>query len=419
MLAALVGAQQGIGLTAPTKALYIDGLDVLYQPGTPGALYGVPIETIQLTEAGPGQVSSMSFTIEDPNGVISLQAGGFVRFHDITRDLPLFTGFLETFAPEAPGTIRQIAVTCVGIEAVLDWMIVPSLTIADGTNSFSAIRAAVAAAIGVGVPIKTAGVDAEAYLAGGGNTGDASRQAYPVAGLVPIGSGGNTTVHAVTVTSQTLRQAIQSILDNNLSNYVGWTGAFAHMPIAATLSVDFYGGLRTTFLYYDGTNGYADYPGLTVSSAGPLYPTATEHTTNAGSAVRQVVVTGGNAAGSGTFTDGTGLPGLVATISDTSLLTRDAAFAAAQAYINANGSSIAGSVTLDGVTNIGSQGAENRAGGQVTVTDTALGISGYKTNIAQIDKTFLPSGSEVWTLTYGTTAIGSQFLRRLTRAVLG
>jgi hypothetical protein len=66
MLAAIVAWQQNGGLPTRPFALYLDGVDVIWKPGQIGNAYSVPIESVVLVEAAPGQVSSLEFTIEVP-----------------------------------------------------------------------------------------------------------------------------------------------------------------------------------------------------------------------------------------------------------------------------------------------------------------------------------------------------------------
>jgi hypothetical protein len=59
-----LGAVTAAALTdhsARAYGLYVNGLDLIKQPSVPG--YGVPIDSIHVREAGPGGVSSMSFTV--------------------------------------------------------------------------------------------------------------------------------------------------------------------------------------------------------------------------------------------------------------------------------------------------------------------------------------------------------------------
>src|SRR5258706_299210 len=83
---------------ARAKSLWIDGLDVLLEPGQTGMPYGCPIETIEVTEAGPGGVSSLNFDIIDLASEVVMAEGQLVRFWDHTLDAPLFLGFIQSWA---------------------------------------------------------------------------------------------------------------------------------------------------------------------------------------------------------------------------------------------------------------------------------------------------------------------------------
>jgi hypothetical protein len=80
--------------------------------------------------------------------------------------------------------------------------------------------------------------------------------------------------------------------------------------------------------------------------------------------------------------------------------------------------SISGTVRSENTNNVGSVGAEVRAGMGLTLTDPNIPLTAYVARMQQIEKRFLDNGDEDWTITYGVVASGSQYIRRLTRAVI-
>jgi hypothetical protein len=203
-------------------SLWIDGLDVIRKPGTTGNGYGTLIETVEVTEAGPGRVSAMTFTIEDPLIEVTVASGAYVVLWDHTNDVPAFAGFLMTprYQPEAIG--RVIACRAIGIEAILDWATVASFTPPSATFLGTAIQAAVAAAaMPPGVPALNSTAAA------------ASSQANPI-GITSLPP----TV-ATAVGPGTLRQVIQAMIDRASTGYLG-----TEAGTVVNFTIDAYGGLR-------------------------------------------------------------------------------------------------------------------------------------------------------------------------------
>src|SRR5437764_337656 len=112
-IAAAIMNNLNVGLSR-TKSLCIDGLDVLRNPTSTGNTFAVPIESIQVIEAGPGQVSGLSFVIEDPQGEVSIVAGQYVLFMDNVLDMPIFAGWVASYDVSAFGVGRAIKVECDG-----------------------------------------------------------------------------------------------------------------------------------------------------------------------------------------------------------------------------------------------------------------------------------------------------------------
>jgi hypothetical protein len=377
--------------------LTLDGVDVLKNPTTTGNTFGASIESIALSEAGPGQVSRLSFTLDDPAGEVGLQEGASVWFMDLARDVPLFAGWVESFEPTAWGLGRTVDVSCVGIEIVLDWRYVPTaITFSATTTAATAIQSLAEAAIGIGVPLRV-----------GATSIGPSTLALPIGGL-------NSSLNVpATVGPGTLRQCLIDYLRAVVA-------AFGTTVLKDwQVTVDFRGGLRVQWV--DATTGAwtpSDYAAINVSAVAGILPSGTRHRTNSTGASRQVYVSGGNAAGTGVVAGGSSRPGPVAVLSDPNSLDATYLQIAGGAYLAANGTTIAGEVTVDDGLNVQVVGSERRAGMQLTLTDPNLGLTNYTAPIVQIDKTFAPSGVETWTIRYGRIVSGMQYLRRLTRAAL-
>lgn len=306
---AAVIATQLTDHSARSKRLCFDGQDMLLSDRTATAnRAGIPLETITVTEQGPGGVSSLSCSIDDPLIAVQLAEGQAVEYWDITRDRPLFLGFIQALSIYPQGTGRRIDVTCVGIEALLDWMIVPACTIPAGTWMAAAIQSLVYQATGVGWTLR-------AFTQPSGLE-DYGSQPYPIAGLFP---GFPATTDVVSVDGVTLREACLQVIDTCNTWYTG-TGA--------AVTIDFYSGVRLF-----NVNGPS--PSSSVITISAQSDMATMHIDNnpvpgagylstqglnvhldQGGITRGVYIQGANAAGTGLVSDGSGVPGPVATMSE-------------------------------------------------------------------------------------------------------
>lgn len=394
-LAPVVAAALNVGLPTRPKGLYVDGLDILGNSGR--TAYGVAIESIELTEAGPGQVSALSFVIDDPTLAVAAGLMTRVLLVDIARDVILFAGFVRSFAMTPLGVGRRIAVECVGLESVLDWMIVPAVNIAAGVDVYAAVGTMLGLATGIGVPIRL-------------GTSPTPGNPTTLTSSVALGSSPSPLSYAVAFGGGSLRQALSAVLDSNLgiwppgSGIVGWN-----------LTVDFYGNLRCWYTASPFDMSSTDFGPLTISVAASRPPANLQHRTDMGSAARGAYVAGGAAAGSGLVGDGTGIPGPVALIRNTDSLVREDKLAIGQQYLTSRGATVGGTVECEENVNIGSVAAQVRPGSLVTITDAQAGLLAYTTPISEIRKRFYPSGAETWTIAYGSLETGTQLLRRLTR----
>ena len=80
----LMAEMFGTGLTGTGShpyCLFIDGLDVIKQPGTAGSIFGTDIDSIKVHEV-MGQAPRMEFMIDDPAGALSPGRGANVYFCD-------------------------------------------------------------------------------------------------------------------------------------------------------------------------------------------------------------------------------------------------------------------------------------------------------------------------------------------------
>jgi hypothetical protein len=383
-----LGAVLGAALTdhsAHPFTLTVGGLDIIRDPGTGGNKYGVPVDSITVDVATPGTISSMSFDFADPLGAQTLSLGDRVEFWDNNLGEPMFVGWLITasYRPSHGGQGRTAECQALGIETVLDWASVPSVTFAASTPGWDAVQTLCGMAQYAGTGLRYA------FQFGGGVGGN-----YLGDLAHPLGDFGGLTTTAGTVTpAGTLRSAIQYLLDNG-------RGGIVNLQTAELfVTVDFYGGLRG---WYQRANTYTDMPDdyatmtVTDTVGSSLNATDLQHVEDAGSVVRAVRVIGGNAAGTGTVSDGTGLPGRVSTIVDSTILTADAMAGRGAAEIANNVQTARGTFTLDDISPI----AAIHPGSQLVLTDTASSATGtYR--LSGLGRTFHSSGRQVWTVNYG------------------
>jgi len=392
--------------SARAYTLTVGGSDMNVTGQSPAA-YKVPIESIQITEEGPGGVSGMDFDIWDPDREVVLTEMARVEFWDVTNSLPLFAGFVQSWG--VSGIIgRTLAVHCIGIEAVLDWMLIPAeMTFADGSRTNAAIQALYANATGIGVPLRAFTTDTGTLASG--------NQALPIGDLDLISGGYAHIVGPITVTAtSTLRDAITFVMENSETS--------VNDRLIGAVTVDFWTGLRVwlregvIFGTSYGPIPPSDYIDLTVAdnpSGAFLAATQLDHDTDAAGVPRGVFIQGGNAAGTGLVSDGTGIPGPIASLSDSLILTAAARDRAGTAYLADKGLAIRGSFTLENFAST----TNRRAGSPLTLSSTAAGLAGFQSTIVSISKRFI-AARQTWTVAYGGLRPSAiRQLRRFTRAV--
>lgn len=384
--------------------LTVAGVDVLKSPAINGGnAYGVDPASVSITENGPGGVSSMEFTIEDPLGVVTIPSpGDEVVFWVANLNEPEFGGYVQARTLTVNGIGRNIVVTCQGYEAILDWaVLLADVTLASGLTVQDAILSVAALAEG------TFGLRAF------GSAG-ASSQAQPVAQIAQKIGPNATLAYAVTITAGTsLRSALDQIGTAGLLAPTG-AGLTDPSPAVVLFSVDFWRGLRA--LKTTTAAWAADYNTLTISDtvAGPIRAEGLQDTTDGSSIVRGIWITGANAAGTGYMDDGTGLPGRIAYLTDTTIDTAQKLANAQVAYLGKYGASRRGTFRLTDWTPT----AMIRAGSAVSITDAQVSMAAVVDHIFSIRKSFYSNLDQDWQVTYGGLAPSAMTLvRRLTRTI--
>lgn len=404
---ALIGAAlQGTNVYA--YGLYVGGNNVLLEPGIGGNRFGVPQDTITVTEAGFGGVSSMTFTLEDPTIENTISIGDDVLYLKHSETLPEFRGWVQRWTVKPWGIGRMIEIECIGVEALLDWMIIPSLTITAGAygggppgSVGELVQRVVNAAVGPGVPLNIA-VDAA-------NSGGQLTK--------PIGGGGLATNLAsdLVITGQTLREGLRMLSDALYSPAAG-------VPQWGIFTIDYLFGLRWIVLERAFPDRIpVDYDDLTITdtTAGPIIGAGPSHEVDSASVTRAVYVKGGNANGTGLVTDGSGKVGAFAILEDAAILTNAARDAAGLAYLRDKSFSVRGDVTRQTFIDPSTVTDHVQALSNVVFTDAQLSLSGVTYRIAQIEKHYHGANLETWTISYGGMPPSfPNAVRRLTRDVL-
>lgn len=412
-LAPVIAASLSAGLPSRSLALWVGGVDMIREPGAPdGTRYGTDIDSIEVIEAGLNGVSTMTFVVHDPSNELVVNLGDPVLFQDLDLNLPLFAGFVSWWEYRVVGISRDLEIRAVGIEAVLDWVSIPSLTIPAGTTWETAAVSLLGQALGCGAVVRAAlSADTSSRYTGG------------VANL----SGGFTTGYAIVLANASIRDALQEIGASLPINY-------PPTSLLGDATIDAWGNLRAPLLAVGGGGiggegyafyGWGEYSQLvTVNATGSASPAADEASLgqDGSNIVRAVYVVGGNAAGSGLVPDGTGIPGPIAIVSNNDSTSEDLKRQVAAEYFGVRNRSgwARGSFRWVEYTNPSTLGASSwrHAGGTVQVTDSILGLAAA-TNIGpstRIRKRYRSSGVEEWEIFYGDQPPSmARETRRLTR----
>jgi hypothetical protein len=371
--------------TARPYTLTVGGVDLDISKILPATSWSIPLESISIEEEGfGGSVSGMDFDIYDPGRVVSIADSAEVIFHDNTNNRHLFRGFVGFAKPvtEAAGQ-RTIKVSCVGLEAVLDWRVIPSdTTFAAGSYAVDGIQTLVAVATGVGVPLRSGS---------GFDTGGNQDETVGMFGLTDLGVRFPRPLEvAVTVAAgSTLRQGIETLCAATRTYRLDTSF------LSPVVSVDFAGGIRV----FDRRDPPTDYGTLTIGEAlGTQAATRVELESDAISVPHQAYIKGGNAAGSGPVTDGTGIPGPTIFLQDDTITTAAQKQALGESTLDQTNLSDRLTVELEGYVPT----ADVHTGWNVAVTNTSLGLAGDTFLIYAITKRFVTgSGRQDWTITAG------------------
>lgn len=361
-----------------TKGLWLAGTDVIAQPTTPPT-YAVPMESVRIDHQGPGGVSSMDFDVEcytvPPN--VPVSDGMEVRFYNFTDSEYLFYGFVDHVdivnLTGSRGTVYHV--TCVGIEAVLDWsQLAADLTVPAGLDLAAAVQSVFANCTGTSL------YRIRSFATTGGTSNDTT----------PIASGGITLQNAITISAgTTLREGIRSVVAQ----------AFPTGSSSAWLwTIDFQGNLRLAQASLISNWDFFAVNNDTAAGTGP----AESLSYGIDAAQYHAVLVKGTGV-TAFVSDGTGKEGPIATLNDASITTVAQAQAAGLFYLNGYSQTARGSFERQdrAPQGIGGGTPYGKPGGGVFVTDTRLGLSAVYFTVKSVQKTFNPSQRENWTLAFG------------------
>lgn len=400
--AAVIATQLQAGLTPGLYSLTLDGLNIIDNPANS---YGVDPSTVTIVEAGPGDVSSMTFVIDDTLSSVTVSPGQGVLMWDLGLDVPLFCGFVESYSIRDFGLGRSITVQCVGIEAVLDWLYVPSLTFPVGWNSVEGWQYILSMAYSIGVPLNAARVNSFSTV--DHPVGDAAAVSAP---------------SAFTLAGGSLRQVLEAYRDAFAATAPAAASFFANIQF----TVDYWSGLRVfqaSFLSSGLTvTSMTDHATVTVTTAADPRPSDTEHRVGSAAARQAIVTQGANVT---RVLDGSGIPGPFVSQSSADATTEDGRVLLGTAMLNGQGPAYNGQTTLSmtraalATAGPGTATAQRRPGSQFVFTEPNVGVSGLKTFIQSIRKSFADSGEETWVITYGgpLRQSGAALIRKLTAGV--
>jgi len=393
-------------------SLVVGGLDVIAEAGSPGNRLGTPIDTIRVTEAGPGGVSALVATVNDPAAAFAVAEGTEVSYWDLANNVCLFRGEVTNYGsdPRVGGQGREVSIECTGVEALLDWAIVPpGVQIANGVRIPHNIGLmAQRFEPRLKAPSQPSGMASAPFTRSG-------TFSFPIGSMARPAEPSLATQFATAVSvAGTLRQVIGQILELGSWLDLG-TGAFPGEPVAALVTVDFYYGLRVW--EDDPSLQPDDYTTLTIvdTHAGPIRADGLSVRVDWSGVFRSVTVVGLAGTVYGPFSDGSGIRGRGGLINDTTITTEDVARTRGVGLMAQVRATSRGSFSLEDWT----PPTTVHAGSLVSITDAATGLATTH-RIMQIDKSFLPSGRQTWRVTFGGLAAPSltRLIRRLTRESL-
>ncbi len=416
MAGAALIATQLTDRTTRYKRLNIGGgPDVLSQPSGSAYRFAVKQDSIEVDEQGPGGVSSMHFTIADPYLEMTLQEMADVEFWDITNNRPIFRGFLTGFEIEPTAVGRDIVCTCTGIEALLDWMLVPSLTIPAGTRLDDVIQALAANATGIGWPLRAFAVNSVSVPTGG----VASSQSNPVSSYGTSLTAASL-ANDLVLDGQSLREACLLAIQGSQT----WNGG----DVGGYVSIDFYSGFRfhkgypstgTGINLIEPATDYATFELENTVASTRNVSEAVGFAFDSGAVVRGVYIKSTTAAGSGLVPDGSGIPGPIAYISDDTSTTAAIRNTIGIAYLAQFSQSVRASASFTPMDATLLAANNYRPGSYFDFYADAQTISTTtRFSLFSIRKTYPAGAYENWVVTFGGFAASApRQTRRLTRAV--
>jgi hypothetical protein len=378
------------GPTNQKYGLYIDSLNV--RPFT-------RLDSIELTEAGPGDVSSLTFVIEDPTAVIPLPAAGATVLHwDQTLDAPLFSGYVNDYSVRVMGVGRTITVNAAGLETLLDWIAIPSTTPRDPVTGLLASDgnpAPVGNVLSYLVTTTAQDSDGRTDLYGPvpAGVGTANGNAtYPIGILnAPGPFFADVTSVGVPVGPGSLRAGLEDLI--KAAHY----GTFLDPSpyIDAVVTVDFYRRLRV-FLRSGRPDDWTD---MTINDtvAGPQRSESINYEVHPADVVRSVYVNG-SGAGQGWVTDGSGIFGRQAVIDSPTSTTAKRMEQVGALYLATQKALVRGTLTISDWT---PPNATVHPSSTITITDAQVSLTAQTYAIAEIRKTFNGAGKQNWEIVFG------------------
>lgn len=379
--AAVVGAALNGGAIRP-YGLFVGGLDV--RPN-------VPLNyAITVVEAGPGEVSSIGFTIEDTDGTIPIPAAGSeIRLQDLILDYPIFSGYLNTCQVEPyPAVGKLMTIDGTGLEALIDWAKLPATDLGGSDISPPTLRFTLAwlaqqnpqVNLIAPEPPSAGPIDGDATWPIGILNSPAALKIWATGGpyVTPLGS---------------LRGALVYAGRNSWSGSFLVVGFYADMVV----TVDFYRRLR---IFRRG-HAPADYTDLTVNdvASGTYVASNLQWIVAPGEVVRSVYVQGAPGVAAW-FNDGTGIFGPQETISDPTATEVSRLTKTATDYLAAQAALVRGTLTLEGyVPTVGTI----HPGSSLIITDANLGLAAASYQIFRITKTFRAGGRQDWRIDFGNS----------------
>lgn len=404
MLAPILATNPSTPASPARYGLWLDGLDVIREPATSGLRrWGARAESVDLRVAGSGGVSSMSFTISDPTGAVTVADGMTVRLHDHVNDIPMFYGWIDHFETRLLGIGREIEVAAIGADALLDWAVTDYDVTLKGFSGAVPADQATLQHTGIASLVAACGGIGELRVSFDPANPD-STYAHPIEELLQVAFPNDVVIPA----GVTLREGIARM------------AAAASQPLPAGS-----GATNQVFVWVDPTLGLrviaddgsppgrtGDGTNLIIGTASLRKPTQHEYAIDATAVVRAVRVVGTGA--TATVTDGTGKRGRKVVIRDTSLTTVDQCANAGATYLAGYSTAQRGSITDEDCS--AHSPAWVIASG-LTITDDQLGATGtYRIAAARWR---LYGAKRDVTFEYGAMrGSAASMLRRLTRDTL-